>query len=97
VNRCGSGPDFETVQETPPSPDRPGWLGLTRHIITGGVGGTKVATLTVHGGGHAWPGSAWQARRNPGASRAEIERQTLAYMATMPAWRDHPRVTSGAG
>jgi polyhydroxybutyrate depolymerase len=39
-------------------PDRPDWLGLTRHIITGGVGGTKVATLTVRGGGHAWPGSA---------------------------------------
>ena len=58
VNRCGSGPDFETVEETPSSPDRPDWLGLTRHIITGGVGGTKVVTLTVHGGGHAWPGSA---------------------------------------
>lgn len=58
VNRCGRGPDFETVEETPPSPDRVGWLGLTRHIITGGVGGTRVATLTVHGGGHAWPGSA---------------------------------------
>ena len=35
----------------------------------------------------------WQARRDPGASREEIERQTLDYMATMPAWRDHPRVT----
>ena len=57
LNRCGSGPDFETVEETPSSPDRPGWLGLTRHIITGGVGGTKVETLTVHGGGHTWPGS----------------------------------------
>jgi hypothetical protein len=41
--------------------------------------------------------TAWQARRSPGTPRAEIERQTLAYMATMPAWRDHPRVTSGAG
>jgi len=41
--------------------------------------------------------TAWQARRNPDTPRAEIERQTLAYMATMPAWRDHPRVTSGAG
>src|SRR3984885_15925150 len=34
----------------------------------------------------------WQARRNPGVSPQEIERQTLDYMATMPAWRDHPRV-----
>ena len=41
--------------------------------------------------------TAWQARRNPDTPRAEIERQTLTYMATMPAWRDHPRVTSGAG
>jgi hypothetical protein len=40
--------------------------------------------------------TAWQARRNPGTSREEIERQTLEYMATMPAWRDHPRVTSRA-
>ena len=46
----------------------------------------------------------WQARRHPGTSRAEIERQTLDYMATMPAWQDHPRVAashpspeSGAG
>jgi Putative zinc ribbon domain len=34
----------------------------------------------------------WQARRDPEASREEIERQTLDYMATLPAWRDHPRV-----
>jgi polyhydroxybutyrate depolymerase len=58
VNRCGNGPDSETVEETAPSPDRPGWLGLTRRLMTGGVGGTKVAILTVHGGGHTWPGSA---------------------------------------
>ena len=37
--------------------------------------------------------TAWQARRNPGATRQEIEQQTLDYMATMPAWQDHPRVT----
>jgi hypothetical protein len=35
---------------------------------------------------------AWQARRDPEASREELERATLAYMATMPAWRDHPAV-----
>ena len=38
--------------------------------------------------------ASWQARRHPDASRQEIERQTLEYMATMPAWRDHPRVTA---
>jgi hypothetical protein len=38
--------------------------------------------------------TAWQARRNPGATRQEIERQTLDYMATMPAWQDHPRLTA---
>ena len=38
--------------------------------------------------------TAWQARRHPEASRQEIERQTLDYMATMPAWRDQPRVTA---
>jgi len=35
---------------------------------------------------------AWQARRDPAATRAELERQTLSYLATMPAWRVHPRV-----
>jgi len=38
--------------------------------------------------------TAWQARRNPGATSEEIERQTLSYMATMPAWQNHPRVAS---
>lgn len=37
--------------------------------------------------------TAWQARRNQGMPREDIERQTLDYMAAMPAWRDHPRVT----
>jgi hypothetical protein len=36
----------------------------------------------------------WQARRHPEQSRAEVEAATLAYMATMPAWRDHPRVVA---
>jgi hypothetical protein len=39
---------------------------------------------------------AWQARRSPDLARQEIERQTLDYMATMPAWRDHPRLASHA-
>jgi hypothetical protein len=34
----------------------------------------------------------WQARKEPSASRAELEAKTLRYMATMPAWKDHPRV-----
>jgi len=37
--------------------------------------------------------TAWQERRHPDTSRDEIERQTLDYMATMPAWREHPRIT----
>ncbi len=37
---------------------------------------------------------AWQAQRNPQASTDEIEQQTLAYLATMPAWRNHPRVAA---
>lgn len=38
----------------------------------------------------------WQAGREPQASRAELERRTLAQMATMPAWKDHPRVQAAA-
>jgi hypothetical protein len=34
----------------------------------------------------------WQSKREPGAARADLERKTLAYMASMPAWKDHPRV-----
>jgi polyhydroxybutyrate depolymerase len=58
LNRCGSGPDDEIVEQIPPRPSQPGWLGLTRRVIGGGIGGTSVTTLTVHGGGHTWPGSA---------------------------------------
>jgi hypothetical protein len=39
---------------------------------------------------------AWQVRRDPDASRADVEAATLAYMRTMPAWRDHPRVAAHA-
>jgi hypothetical protein len=34
----------------------------------------------------------WQGRQKPGAARATLERETLEYMAEMPAWKDHPRV-----
>ena len=37
---------------------------------------------------------AWQARSQPEASRADLEASTLAYMSTMPACRDHPRVAT---
>lgn len=38
----------------------------------------------------------WQARKEPGAARADLEKKTLAYMATMPAWKNHPRVRAMA-
>jgi hypothetical protein len=36
----------------------------------------------------------WQARREPEASREQLEAETLDHMATLPAWKDHPRVVS---
>jgi hypothetical protein len=36
----------------------------------------------------------WQQRKQPTATRAELETATLAFMATTPAWKDHPRVTA---
>jgi hypothetical protein len=35
---------------------------------------------------------AWEQRRRPEATRDDLEAATLAYMATLPAWRNHPRV-----
>lgn len=34
----------------------------------------------------------WQRQRHPDQPLAEAEQQTRIYMATMPAWRDHPRL-----
>ena len=34
----------------------------------------------------------WQARKSPGKSRETLEAETLAFMAKMPAWKDHPKV-----
>ena len=34
----------------------------------------------------------WQMRQKPGTERKTAEKETLAYMAKMPAWKDHPRV-----
>lgn len=41
--------------------------------------------------------SQWVTRRQPDLPRADVEAQTLDYMATMPAWRDHPRVVGRRG
>jgi hypothetical protein len=38
---------------------------------------------------------AFQMRQKPGLARQSAERETLAFMAKMPAWKDHPRVTTG--
>ena len=38
---------------------------------------------------------AFQQRRTPDATRAELETATRAFMAKMPAWKDHPRVKAG--
>ena len=38
----------------------------------------------------------WQLRQKPGLPRAQAEADTLAFMAKMPAWRDHPRVMDAA-
>ena len=40
----------------------------------------------------------WQQRRHPDQPQEVIEEQTRAYMASMPAWRGHPRLAGmGSG
>jgi Putative zinc ribbon domain len=39
----------------------------------------------------------WQARRHPEQTREQLESATLEYMATMPAWAEHPRVLARRG
>jgi hypothetical protein len=34
----------------------------------------------------------WVVKQKQGATRAEAEQQALAHMATMPAWRNHPKL-----
>ncbi len=36
----------------------------------------------------------WQARREPDASREQLERRTLEFMASMPAWKDDPELAA---
>ncbi|MFZ2503779.1 MAG: hypothetical protein WAW88_14035 [Nocardioides sp.] len=40
---------------------------------------------------------AWATQRSPDASPEEIAAQTLTWMATMPAWRDHPELLARRG
>jgi hypothetical protein len=40
---------------------------------------------------------AWTLRSDPGLACGEAEKQTIAYMAGMPAWRDHPSVITKLG
>jgi hypothetical protein len=35
------------------------------------------------------------AMRHDGLDRVEAEGKTIAYMASMPAWRNHPKVSGG--
>ena len=39
----------------------------------------------------------WTSRQKPDLPVQEVEKQTLAYMATMPAWRDHPKLKAALG
>jgi hypothetical protein len=39
---------------------------------------------------------AWTMRQDIALDRTEAEKRTIAYMATMPAWRDHRRVCGPA-
>jgi hypothetical protein len=36
---------------------------------------------------------AWTMRQDGGLDRTEAEKKTIAYMVSMPAWRDHPKVS----
>lgn len=37
----------------------------------------------------------WALREDKSLDRAAAEQRTLAYMARMPAWAQHPRVVAG--
>jgi hypothetical protein len=38
----------------------------------------------------------WMERHEAGIDRAAAEKKTLAYMGTMPAWKNHPKVKGRA-
>ncbi|MEZ5977631.1 MAG: hypothetical protein R3F34_05365 [Planctomycetota bacterium] len=37
----------------------------------------------------------WTAKREPGLTEEESRARVLAFMASVPAWRDHPEVARG--
>ena len=39
----------------------------------------------------------WMSSQKPGLALAEAKKQTLDYMAQMPAWRDHPKLKAALG
>jgi hypothetical protein len=39
----------------------------------------------------------WMSRQKPDLPSEEAKKQTLAFMATMPAWRDHPKLKAALG
>ena len=39
----------------------------------------------------------WTVSEGKAATREQAETDILAYMANMPAWRDHPKVKAAAG
>ena len=39
----------------------------------------------------------WTRRENPSLDPSAAEQQTLRYMATMPAWKDHPGLRERLG
>ncbi|MEM7201701.1 MAG: hypothetical protein AAF628_15640 [Planctomycetota bacterium] len=39
----------------------------------------------------------WSLRNESGLSREQAEAQTLRFMSSMPAWRDHPEVKARLG
>ena len=39
----------------------------------------------------------WQMRQKSGLSREQAERDTLEFMAKMPAWKEHPELVARRG
>ncbi len=39
----------------------------------------------------------WMSREDPGLPAEEAKRRTLAFMSSMPAWRDNPKLKAALG